>query len=168
MLETFIYLHYCSISAFFSKHEFMNLMYVHIRHFVKAHFQYQEHSPVHFKTHEHDFQPASLNKILETRIFSASTSPVLSLCVMMNVCIKHKTKPKKILKFIALRTGTGTIFTYSYQFSITILISNFDPTITCEAPGSRNCSGSSCCCCFLINPLKAGKNSHFVKIQCSL
>ena len=25
-----------------------------------------------------------------------------------------------------------------------------------------------CCCCFLINPLKAGKNSHFVKIQRSL
>ena len=76
-------------------------MYVHIRHFVKAHFQHQEHSPVHFKPHEHDFQPANLNKvkILETRIFSASTSPVLSLCVIMNVCIKHKTKPPKILKF---------------------------------------------------------------------
>ena len=25
-----------------------------------------------------------------------------------------------------------------------------------------------CCCCFLINPLKAGKNSHLVKIQCTL
>ena len=105
-------------------------MYVHIRHFVKAHFQHQEHSPVHFKTYEHDFHPARIRKIIETRIFSASTSPVLSLCVIMNVCIKHKTKRPKILKFIALRTGTGTIFKYSYQFSFTTLISNFNPTIT--------------------------------------
>ena len=74
-------------------------MYVHIRH-VRANFQHQEHSPVHFKAHEHDFQPASLNKvkILEARIFSARTSPVLLLCVIMNVCIKHKTKPPRILK----------------------------------------------------------------------
>ena len=75
------------------------MVYIHIRHLIKAHFQHQEHSPVHFKTHKHDFQPASLNKILETRIFSANTSPVLSLCVMMHVCINHKTKPPKILKF---------------------------------------------------------------------
>ena len=95
MLETFIHFHYCSISASFSKHEFLILVYVHIRHFVKAHFPHEERSPVQ----KHHFQPASLNKILETRIFSASTSPVLSLCVMMNVCIKRKTKSPKILKF---------------------------------------------------------------------
>ena len=122
MLETFIYLHYCSISASFRKHEFMNLMYVHIRHFVKAHFQYQEHSPVHFKTHEHDFQPASLNKILETRIFSASTSPVLALCVMMNVCIKHKTKPPKILKFYRTEDWNWHHLQIFISISITILI----------------------------------------------
>ena len=65
-------------------------MYIHIRHFFKAHFPHQEHSPVHFKTQEHDFQPASLNKvkILETRIFSASTSPVLSLCVIISLAHK--------------------------------------------------------------------------------
>ena len=100
MLETFIYLHYCSISTSFSKHEFMKLDVCPHQTLCQGTFSASRTlTSSLFKTYEHDFQPASLNKILETRIFSASTSPVLSLCVMMNVCIKHKTKPPKILKF---------------------------------------------------------------------
>ena len=87
------------------------------------------HSPVHFKTHEHDFQLASLNKILETTIYSASTSPVLSLCVMMNVCIKHKTKPPKILEFYYTEDWN---WHHLKTFHINFQLSNFDPTITYE------------------------------------
>ena len=110
-------------------------MYVHIRHFVKAHFQRQKHSPVHFKTHEHDFQPASLNKILDTRIFSASTSPVLSLCVIMNVCIKQKTKPPKILKFYRILDWNWHhlqifISTFSYNTDIKLRSDHHEPVVS--------------------------------------